>query len=159
MDYTTNKNLAKPTENEIYDLAIVNENMDKIDAALKTNDDAISQLTENLQWSDKKSLGDNGCGISLSYRYNEGLKLVELLWDGSINQEITVGSAGYAWNGFPIDKSPKRNIFIPVTIGTSGVCIQFFPVAAQHSNKFTLITLISNVSSGYCCGSYIYSYA
>jgi len=120
---------------------------------------AVNELTENLQWSDKKSLGDNGCGISLSYRYNEGLKLVELLWDGSINQEITVGSAGYAWNGFPIDKSPKRNIFIPVTIGTSGVCIQFFPVAAQHSNKFTLITLISNVSSGYCCGSYIYSYA
>lgn len=48
MDYTTNKNLAKPTENEIYDLATVNENMDKIDAALKTNDDAISQLTENM---------------------------------------------------------------------------------------------------------------
>ena len=46
MDYTTNKNLAKPTENETYDLATVNENMDKIDAALKTNDDAITQLTE-----------------------------------------------------------------------------------------------------------------
>ena len=30
MDYTTNKNLAKPTENETYDLATVNENMDKI---------------------------------------------------------------------------------------------------------------------------------
>lgn len=50
MDYTTNKNLAKPTENETYDLATVNENMDKIDAALKTNDDAISQLTENMEW-------------------------------------------------------------------------------------------------------------
>ena len=121
--------------------------------------DFISKLTENFQWSDKKSLGDNGCGISLSYRYNEGLKLVELLWDGSINNEITVGSAGYAWNGFPLDKSPKRNIFIPVTIGTSGVCIQFYPAAAQNANKFTLITLISNVSSGYCCGSYVYSYA
>lgn len=47
MDYTTNKNLAKPTENETYDLATVNENMDKIDAALKTNDDAITQLNEN----------------------------------------------------------------------------------------------------------------
>lgn len=46
MDYTTNKNLAKPTENETYDLATVNENMDKIDAALKTNDDAITQLNE-----------------------------------------------------------------------------------------------------------------
>lgn len=48
MDYTTNKNLAKPTENETYDLTTVNENMDKIDAALKTNDDAITQLTENI---------------------------------------------------------------------------------------------------------------
>ena len=48
MDYTTNKNLAKPTENETYDLATVNENMDKIDAALKTNDDAITQLTEKM---------------------------------------------------------------------------------------------------------------
>ena len=48
MDYTTNKNLAKPTENELYDLATVNENMDKIDAALKTNDDAISQLTKDV---------------------------------------------------------------------------------------------------------------
>lgn len=120
---------------------------------------AVNELTENFQWSDKKSLWDNGCGISLSYRYNEGLKLVELEWDGSINNEITVGSAGYAWNGFPLDKSPKQNIFIPVAIGTSGVCIQFFPVAAQHSNKFTLITLTSNVSSGYCCGKYLYSYS
>ena len=124
----------------------------------KLNGD-IASLTENFQWSDKKSLGDNGCGISLSYRYNEGLKLVELEWDGSINNEIAVGSAGYAWNGFPLDKSPKQNIFIPVAIGTSGVCIQFFPVAAQHSNKFTLITLTSNVSSGYCCGKYLYSYS
>ena len=49
MDYTTNKNLAKPTENETYDLATVNENMDKIDAALKTNDDAISHLTEKIK--------------------------------------------------------------------------------------------------------------
>ena len=48
MDYTTNKNLAKPTENETYDLATVNENMDKIDVALKTNDDAISHLTEKM---------------------------------------------------------------------------------------------------------------
>lgn len=48
MDYTTNKNLAKPTENETYDLTTVNENMDKIDAALKTNDDAITQLTEKM---------------------------------------------------------------------------------------------------------------
>lgn len=40
----------------------------------KLNGD-IASLTENFQWSDKKSLGDNGCGISLSYRYNEGLKL------------------------------------------------------------------------------------
>lgn len=55
MDYTTNKNLAKPTENEIYDLATVNENMDKIDAALKTNDDAITQLTEKMKkYSDKR---------------------------------------------------------------------------------------------------------
>lgn len=123
-----------------------------------TKSEINTKMNENFQWSDKKSLGDNGCGISLYYRYNEGLKLVELEWDGSINQEITVGSAGYAWNGFPIDKSPKRNIYIPVTTKTNGVCIQFFPVDAQNANKFTLVTLISNVSNGYCCGKYLYSY-
>ena len=119
----------------------------------------IASLTENFQWSDKKSLGDNGCGIKLWYRYNEGLKLVELEWDGTVNKEITVNSSGYAWDGFPVDKSPKRNVFIPVSCSTSGVCIQFYPVAAQHSNKFVLITLISNVSSAYCCGKYLYSYS
>lgn len=130
----------------------------KHDDIYYTKSEINTKMNENLQWSDKKSLGDNGCGISLYYRYNEGLKLVELEWDGSINQEITVGSAGYAWNGFPIDKSPKRNIYIPVTTKTNGVCIQFFPVDAQNANKFTLVTLISNVSNGYCCGKYLYSY-
>lgn len=70
MDYTTNKNLAKPTENETYDLATVNENMDKIDAALKTNDDAITQLTEKSQCG--KALIHNGrATVTFDHKFTE----------------------------------------------------------------------------------------
>jgi hypothetical protein len=41
-DFTTNYNLEKATENEYYEVALHGRNMDKIDAALKANADAIA---------------------------------------------------------------------------------------------------------------------
>ena len=41
-----------------------------------------------IGWSQWYSCGTNGCGITLKYRYNDGLKLVELNWDGSVTAPI-----------------------------------------------------------------------
>ena len=43
---TTNYNLTKPLESEFYDVGVPNENMDKIDAQMKVNADAIKALQE-----------------------------------------------------------------------------------------------------------------
>ena len=67
-----------------------------------------------IGWSDWISCGTNACGITLKYRYNDGLKLCEINWDGVVNATIGGNTAGYMWTGFPTDKKPKGNIFIPV---------------------------------------------
>lgn len=43
---TTNYKLTKPLESEFYDVGVQNENMDKIDAQMKANADAIEALQE-----------------------------------------------------------------------------------------------------------------
>jgi len=43
---TTNYKLTKPLESEFYDVGVQNENMDKIDAQMKANEDAIEALQE-----------------------------------------------------------------------------------------------------------------
>lgn len=43
---TTNYNLTKPLESEFYDVGVQNENMDKIDAQMKANADAIKDLQD-----------------------------------------------------------------------------------------------------------------
>ena len=116
----------------------------------------ITQLTEKIQWSDRIALGDNGCGIKLWYRYNEGLKLCELQWDGSTTGAFTVNSDGYTWNGFPEDKVPQWNIFIPVVSGENGLMIQYF----NTDKQFKLKALVSDVTRTglYICGRYTYCY-
>ena len=44
---TTNYKLKKPTDNENADIAVLNENMDKIDATLKSIEDAVSAASED----------------------------------------------------------------------------------------------------------------
>lgn len=53
---TTNYNLTKPLESEFYDVGVQNENMDKIDAQMKANADAIKDLQDGQ--SNKADLKD-----------------------------------------------------------------------------------------------------
>lgn len=111
-------------------------------------------------WSDWKSCGKNGCGITLKYRYNEASKLVELNWDGSLTNTIIGNSMGFMWDGFPLDKSPKINLFVPVQTQSTDLTLRFYPKTNDMTaNHWTLTSLHGNVSTSYVCGSFIYSYA
>lgn len=112
MDYTTNKNLAKPTENEAYDLATVNENMDKIDAALKTNDDAISQLTENSTYVGNTKIATTD-GINL--RYAKFGKEIQVSGEGNFSKAETITSSKQLLLGtLPEGVRPNGTLFYPL---------------------------------------------
>lgn len=49
-NYTTNYNLKKPLGSELYNVAVQNENMDLIDAAMKANADAIAKDEEGIAY-------------------------------------------------------------------------------------------------------------
>lgn len=115
-----------------------------------------------IGWSDWFSCGTNACGITLKCRYNDGLKLCELNWDGLVNAPIGGNTMGYMWTGFPADKKPKGNIFIPVPnpATDAGLVIRFYPKTNDMTaGNFTLTSLKNNVNNVYICGSFIYSYA
>ena len=57
-DKTANYKLTKPLPSEFYDVSVQNGNMDKIDARMKANADAISALEE--EQSSKADLGEDG---------------------------------------------------------------------------------------------------
>lgn len=57
-DKTVNYELTKPFPSEFYDVTVQNGNMDKIDAGIKANADAISALEE--EQSSKADLGEDG---------------------------------------------------------------------------------------------------
>ena len=124
-----------------------------------------SSITTNqnkLKWSNWISCGTNGCGITLWYRYNEAAKLVELRWDGVVNAPIGGNTTGYMWTGFPADKKPKDNTFIPVpnSAADAGLVIRYYPVTNDITKgNFTLTSLKNTINNGYICGFYTYSYA
>lgn len=124
---------------------------------------SIRELTETVSknvWSDWASCGRNACNVELRYRYNEGLKLVELNWDGLVNATIAVNTMGYMWEGFPLDKSPRKNVFIPVQTQSSDLTLRFYPVTNDvTANHWTLTAMHGSVSTAYVCGTFIYSYA
>lgn len=124
---------------------------------------SIRELTETVSknvWSDWVSCGRNACNVELRYRYNEGLKLVELNWDGLVNATIAVTTMGYMWEGFPLDKSPRKNVFIPVQTQSSDLTLRFYPTTGDiTANHWTLTAMYSSVSTAYVCGTYVYSYA
>lgn len=126
---------------------------------LKTQINNINNLN---RWSDWKSCGKNGCGITLKYRYNEASKLVELNWDGNLTKTIIGNSMGFMWDGFPVDKAPKINLFIPVQTQSTDLTLRFYPKTNDMTaNHWTLTSMhgSANVSTAYVCGSFIYSYA
>lgn len=113
-----------------------------------------------IGWSNWVSCGKNGCGITLRYRFNESMRLCELNWDGALNATVMNNSMGYMWNGFPVDKSPKKNVFIPVQTQSSDLTLRFYPVADDvTANHWTLSAMHGSVSTAYVCGTFIYSYA
>lgn len=124
---------------------------------------SIRELTETVSknvWSDWVSCGRNACKVELRYRYNEGLKLVELNWDGNITAPIVNNTMGYMWEGFPTDKLPKGNMFIPVQTQSNDLTLRYYPstgdITASH---WTLTAMHGSVSTAYVCGKFIYSYA
>lgn len=120
----------------------------------------ITNLNASMQWSNWFSCGRNDCGITLKYRYNEGMKLVELNWDGGLSATVINNTMGYMWNGFPLDKSPKQNIFIPVQTQSTDLTLRFYPVTSDiTANHWTLTAIHGDVSKAYVCGTFIYSYA
>ena len=122
----------------------------------------INNFNNLNKWSEWKSCGKNGCGITLKYRYNEASKLVELNWDGNITNTIIGNTMGFMWNGFPLDKSPKINLFVPVQTQSTDLTLRFYPKTNDMTaNHWTLTSMhgSANVSTAYVCGSFIYSYA
>ena len=120
----------------------------------------INNIDNFNKWSAWKSCGKNGCGITLKYRYNEASKLIELNWDGTLTNTIVGNSIGFMWDGFPLDKAPKINLFIPVQTQSTDLTLRFYPKTNDMTaNHWTLTSLHGNVSSAYVCGSFIYSYA
>lgn len=113
-----------------------------------------------IGWSDWVSCGTNGCGVTLKYRFNESMRLCELNWDGMVNATIVNNTMGYMWNGFPTDKTPKKNVFIPVQTQSSDLTLRFYPVTNDvTANHWTLTAMHGSVSTAYVCGTFIYSYA
>jgi hypothetical protein len=120
----------------------------------------IDNMNNSNTWSEWKTCGKNACGITLLYRYNEALKLCELNWDGNITATIANNTMGYMWEGFPADKVPKFNMFIPVQTQSNDLTLRFYPVTDNiTSNHWTLTAMHGDVSNAYICGKYIYSYA
>ena len=125
---------------------------------LVKKDEKIQHLW--IGWSDWVSCGTNGCGITLKYRFNYALRLCELNWDGSVTATIVNNTMGYMWNGFPTDKTPKKNVFIPVQTQSSDLTLRFYPKTNDvTANHWTLTAMHGSVSTAYVCGTFIYSYA
>lgn len=119
----------------------------------------VSTMSSAMRWSAWITCGKNGCNVELWYRYNESLQLVELRWDGIINHTIGNNTMGYMWEGFPIDKSPKSNIFIPVQTQSNDLTLRYYPVTDDATaNHWTLTAMLGTVSAGYVCGRFFYSY-
>ena len=120
----------------------------------------INNINDLNTWSAWKTCGKNGCGIKLNYRYNESLKLVELNWDGRLSATVLNNTMGYMWNGFPDDKKPKLNTFIPVQTQSNDLTLRFYPITNDMTkNHWTLTAMHGSVSTAYVCGTFIYSYA
>lgn len=151
--------LEAPTING-YTLDLDTENTKDTWVPVLTDKKVQHRVIPTFEWSGWISCGTNGCGIKLKYRYNDGLKLCELNWDGSVNATIGNNTMGYMWEGFPIDKSPKKNVFIPVQTQSSDLTLRFYPVTNDiTANHWTLTAMHGTVSTAYVCGTFIYSYA
>lgn len=131
-----------------------------------TKDTWIPVLTDKkvqhrvIGWSQWYSCGVNGCGITLKYRYNDGLKLCEINWDGSLTAPIGGNTGGYIWSNFPNDKKPRQNVFVPAVYPGGTLVVRFYPTVNDGTkNQWTITSLKDNVNSAYVCGTFIYSYA
>lgn len=120
------------------------------------------RVIPTLDWSGWISCGVNGCGVKLQYRYNSALKMCELNWDGLVNATIGGNTMGFMWNGFPLDKAPRGNTFIPIPNPAvdAGLVIRYYPKTNDATaSHFTLTSLRNNINNVYICGFYMYSYA
>lgn len=153
--------LEAPTING-YTLDLDTENTKDTWVPVLTDKKVQHRVIPTFEWSGWKSCGTNGCNVAFYYRYNEAFKMCEVRWDGLINATIGGNTMGYMWDGFPSDKAPKHNIFIPVPNGASdaGLVIRFYPKTNDMTaNHFTLTSIKNNINNQYICGTFVYCYA
>lgn len=91
--------------------------VEKLFKTVETNDtltQKVNELNSALTWSNWISLGQNSLGIYLIYRYNAFE--VEVNYRGNLkaNVNITAGSEGYVWSGFPENLKPQYNFEAPM---------------------------------------------
>lgn len=91
--------------------------LEKLFQTVETNDtltQKVNELNSALTWSNWISLGQNSLGILLIYRYNAFE--VEVNYRGNLkaNVNITAGSIGYVWSGFPENLKPQYNFEAPM---------------------------------------------
>lgn len=145
-----------------YTLDLDTENTKDTWIPVLTDKKVQHRVIPTFEWSGWISCGTNACGVKLQYRYNSAVKMVELNWDGVINATIGGNTAGYMWEGFPGDKVPRGNIFIPIPNAApdAGLVIRFYPKTNDiTANHFTLTSLRNNVNNLYICGTFVYCYA
>lgn len=151
--------LEAPTING-YTLDLDTENTKDTWVPVLTDKKVQHRVIPTFEWSGWISCGTNGCGITLKYRYNDGLKLCELNWDGSLTAPIGGNTGGYIWSNFPNDKKPRQNVFVPAVYPGGTLVVRFYPTANDGTkNQWTITSLKDNVNSAYVCGTFIYSYA
>lgn len=133
---------------------------ERFEKELATLKSQIETINAKNTWSEWQTCGKNGCGVKLNFRFNEALKLCEVNWDGTVTATIANNTIGYMWEGFPTDKAPKANIFIPVQTQSNDLTLRYYPVTSDMTaSHWTLTAMHGNVSTAYVCGKYIYSYA
>ena len=69
---------------------------------------------------------------------------------------------GFMWEGFPTDKAPKFNVFIPVQTQSNDLTLRFYPTTSDITANHWALTSMhanANVSTAYVCGTFMYSYA
>lgn len=122
----------------------------------------VTESDITLTWTEWKSCGKNGCNVELWYRYCESAKLMEIRWDGTVNKTVTFNTMGFMWEGFPTDKAPKHNTFVPAQTQSNDLTIRFYPTTGDiTANHWTIVSMHANanVSTAYVCGTFMYSYA
>lgn len=116
---TPNYNLTKPDSTEAVDIAVINGNMDKIDAQLKTNATSISSLSKVNIYS-RITFNTGGKFINGFYDHYPALKLLHIGFTYTSNSGMTSTNILTV----PADLSPRVAVYQSLAVGSpEGYCV------------------------------------